>query len=419
MTNKKITLYIISAALIGGMVGSMFSSGYAQAFNFQDFINGLLPAQLQFGSSSTSESALKTTTSYVPAVDYENQIMKAVERSEPSVVSIVISKDVPIIENCPVDPFSGLPPEFRQFFGDTPNFSQLCKKGTQKREVGGGSGFIIESDGTVVTNKHVVNDASASYTVFLSNGKKYDATVVARDLILDFAVIKINATGLPTLNLGDSDSLKLGQTAIAIGNALGEFRNTVSVGVVSGLRRNVTASGGVDGGVETIEGVIQNDTAINPGNSGGPLLNLRGEVIGINTAIASGAENVGFAIPINQVKRAIKSIKQTGKIITPYIGVRYITINEEQAKKENLNSIFGALLRGNKDGSAIIKGSPADKAGLQAEDIILQVNGEKIGDPSSLSTLIQKYSVGDTITLKVLRGKETKMVPVTLEERKS
>lgn len=418
MTNKKIALYIITAALIGGMVGSIFSSGDVNAFSFQDFINEILPPQWQIKSPTTSEPVAKTTP-YVPAVDFENQIVKAVERSEPSVVSIVISKDVPIIENCPFDPFGSLPPEFRQFFGDTSDFSQPCKKGTQKREVGGGSGFIIEADGTIVTNKHVVSDANASYTVFLSSGKKYDATVVARDLILDFAVIKINAVGLPTLNLGDSDSLKLGQTAIAIGNALGEFRNTVSVGVVSGLRRNVTASGGVDGGVETIEGVIQTDTAINPGNSGGPLLNLRGEVIGINTAIASGAENVGFAIPINQVKMAIKSIKQTGKIITPYIGVRYIILSEEQAKKENLETTFGALIRGNEYGPAVIKNSPADKAGLQAGDIILEVNGEKVGDPSSLSALIQKYSVGDTITLKVLRGKETKMVPVTLEERKS
>ena len=333
-------------------------------------------------------------------------------------VSVVISKDVPIIENCPADPFSNLPPEFRQFFGDGGGITAPCQKGTERREVGGGSGFIIESDGTIVTNKHVVSDTKASYTVFLDNGKKYDATVIARDPILDFAVIKINATGLPVLDLGDSDALKLGQTAIAIGNVLGEFRNTVSTGVISGLRRNVTASGGADQGSETIEGVIQTDAAINPGNSGGPLLNLRGEVIGINTAIATNAENVGFAIPINQVKRAITSIKQTGKILTPYIGVRYVRLTEDIAKKENLNITSGALLRGNGDGPAIIKGSPADKAGLEAEDVVLEVNGEKVSDTSSLGSLIQKYSVNDTITLKILRGKQTKEIKVTLEERK-
>jgi S1-C subfamily serine protease len=184
------------------------------------------------------------------------------------------------------------------------------------------------------------------------------------------------------------------------------------------LRRNVTASGGAGESSETIEGVIQTDAAINPGNSGGPLLNLRGEVIGINTAIATNAENVGFAIPINQVKRAITSIKQTGKILTPYMGVRYVKITEDIAKKEKLDVTSGALLRGNEDGPAVLKSSPAAKAGLQAEDIILEVNGDKVGDASSLGSLIQKYAVNDTITLKILRGKETKEIKVTLEERK-
>ncbi|MDP3956781.1 MAG: trypsin-like peptidase domain-containing protein [bacterium] len=414
MINKKIAIYIIAAALAGGAIGSIYSGSSANAFNLRDFLNSFIPSL----SAPAPTSSTSAPVAYVPPVDYEDRIIKAVQASEPAVVSVVISKDVPIIENCPADPFSNLPPEFRQFFGDNGGITVPCQRGLERREVGGGSGFIIESDGTIVTNKHVVSDTKASYTVFLDNGKKYDATVIARDPILDFAVIKIKATNLPVLALGDSDALKLGQTAIAIGNVLGEFRNTVSTGVISGLRRNVTATGGAGQSSETIEGVIQTDTAINPGNSGGPLLNLRGEVIGINTAIATNAENVGFAIPINQVKRAITSIKQTGRILTPYMGVRYVAITEEMAKKEKLDVTSGALLRGNEDGPAILKGSPAAKAGLQAEDIVLEVNGDKISDTSSLGALIQKYSVNDTIALKILRGKEAKTIQVTLEERK-
>ncbi len=221
-------------------------------------------------------------------------------------VAITISKNVPIIEQCPYNPFSDLPPEFQQFFGQNLQFYQPCQKGTKLQEVGGGSGFIISADGLILTNKHVVQDTAAEYTVFTNDGKKYSAKVLARDPNIDIAVIKISASNLPTIKLGDSDSIQVGQTAIAIGNALGEFRNTVNVGVVSGLSRNITASGG-GGLTETIYNVIQTDASINPGNSGGPLLNLRGEVMGINTAIAQNAQSIGFAIPINQVKEIISN----------------------------------------------------------------------------------------------------------------
>ena len=214
---------------------------------------------------------------YAPTNDYEAAVIAAVKKASPAVVSIVISEQVPIVEQCPYNPFGDLPPEFQQFFGNTPDMTQPCDTGkTQLQEVGGGSGFIISSDGLILTNKHVVSDTSASYTVITNDGKKYDATVLARDPSQDFAVVKIKATGLPTVSSGDSDGLELGQTAIAIGNALGQFSNTVSVGVVSGLERTVTASDQADGQQETIQGVIQTDAAINPGNSGGPLLNLAG-----------------------------------------------------------------------------------------------------------------------------------------------
>lgn len=343
---------------------------------------------------------------YKPAIDYEKAVVAAVKKASPAVVSITVSKNVPIIEQCPYDPFADLPPEFRGFFGGGQQFYIPCERGTELREVGGGSGFIISEGGLILTNKHVVADTKASYTVFLNDGRKFDATVLARDPIQDLAVVKINATGLPTVELGDSDELELGQTAIAIGNALGEFRNTVSVGVISGLSRKVTA-GGEGGFSETIYGVIQTDTAINPGNSGGPLLNLRGQVIGINTAIVSGAENIGFAIPINDAKRDIESVRSTGEIQLPFLGVRYAMTEK------------GALLQGADGQPAISPGSPAEAAGLKAGDIIVELGGEKIDKDHPLASVIAKHGVGETVNLKVLRGGEILDLQATLTKRPS
>ena len=281
--------------------------------------------------------------------------------------------------------------------------------------MGGGSGFIISSDGLILTNKHVVLDKQASYTVFTNDGKKYEAKVLARDPSQDLAVLKVDATGFPTVDLGDSDSLELGQTAIAIGNALGEFRNTVSVGVISGLSRTVTAAGG--GLSETIEGVVQTDAAINPGNSGGPLLNLRGEVVGINTAIASDAQNIGFAIPINRAKRAIQSVKATGEIQAPFLGVRYILITPDVAKKQKLPVEYGALVRGSSDGPAVMPNSPAEKSGVRAEDIILKMSGTRIDGDHTLAGLIAQYNVGDTVTLTVRRNGTELTLEVVLAKR--
>jgi S1-C subfamily serine protease len=353
---------------------------------------------------------------YESSVGYEDAIMKAVDKVSPAVVSITISKNVPIVEQCPYNPFGNLPPEFQQFFGGGFQMSQPCQKGTKMQEVGGGSGFIISEDGMILTNKHVVEDKEASYTVFTNDGKKYDAKVLARDPVQDIALVKIKATDLPMVTLGNSDGARLGQTVITIGNALAEFRNTVSVGVVSGLARTITADSGA--GSERLEGVIQTDAAINPGNSGGPLINLRGEVIGINTAIVSGAQNIGFAIPINNAKRDITSVKNNGKITAAYLGVRYILLTDEIAKRDGLTVSEGALVRGGEDGPGVMKNSPADKAGIEAEDIIVSVGGVPVDASHSLSALIQKYSVGDKVAFKILRGENYLTLNVTLEERK-
>ncbi|MFA5870355.1 MAG: trypsin-like peptidase domain-containing protein [Candidatus Paceibacterota bacterium] len=354
---------------------------------------------------------------YKPIETYEDAVTGAVDMASRSVVAISASKDVPLLEECAYDPFAdSLPPEFRDLFGGGMQFSRPCESSkTEKKEIGGGSGFVISEDGLILTNKHVIYDEKAEYTVFMSDGKKYPAKVLAKDPVNDIAILKVDARLIPA-KLGNSDSIKLGQTAIAIGNALGEYRNTVSVGVISGLARSVTASGsGI--GTETINGVIQTDAAINPGNSGGPLLNLRGEVIGINTAIVSGAQNIGFAIPINQAKRAIDSVKKTGSIKTPYLGVRYIMLNEEIAKKQELSITEGALVRGDGSGPAVTKDSPAARAGVKAEDIIIAIDGEKITSTTILGAIIQKHNIGDMVTLSIKRGGETLSLKATLVER--
>ncbi len=294
---------ILTAVIIGFFSGAMFVKASISDFLEKiPLLNNLFSTK-QATTGIPSDLNLKPLNEFYKPTDYEMQVIKAVKTASPAVIAITISKNIPIIEKCPYNPFSDLPPEFQQFFGQNLQFYQPCQKGTKLQEIGGGSGFIISVDGVILTNKHVVQDPAAEYTVFTNDGKKYSAKVLARDPNIDIAVIKISASNLRAIKLGDSDSIQVGQTAIAIGNALGEFRNTVNVGVVSGLSRNITASGG--GLTETIYNVIQTDASINPGNSGGPLLNLRGEVMGINTAIAQNAQSIGFAIPINQVKKIV------------------------------------------------------------------------------------------------------------------
>ncbi len=411
-TKKSIGILLGSIALATVFVVGVSS---ARASFLGDFLRGVSSFFVSRGTSTTSQSSPPVVSSlYKPALDYERAVVEAVKRAEPAVVSIVISKNVPILENCPGNPFGDLPPEFQHFFGGDQFFTS-CEKGTQLQDVGGGSGFIISADGLIVTNKHVVSDSQSSYTVFTNDGKKYSAKVLAQDPVQDLAIVKISAQGLSTVVLGDSDAVELGQTAIAIGNALGEFRNTVSVGVISGLSRTVTASGvGLE---ETISGVLQTDAAINLGNSGGPLLNLRGEVIGIDTAVASGAQNIGFALPINAVKRAIASVRATGTIQTPFLGVRYTAVTPEFAKKQRLPVDYGALVRGSGEGPGVIPQSPAEKAGIVVEDIILQVDDQKIDSGHPLGLLIAQHSVGDEIKLTVRRGSQTLTLSVILAKR--
>lgn len=351
-------------------------------------------------------------------------VIEAVKKTNPAVVSIIISKEVPKYEtyidpNNQVNPFGDL---FFNFPGFNFNIPQYRQNGTEKKEVGGGSGFFVSSDGLIVTNRHVVDQKNVEYTVFTNDGKKHVAKVVARDPVLDIALIKIEpAVGddFPFLPLGNSEILEVGQSVIAIGNALAEFRNTVSVGVISGLARSITA-GDNFGKIEALDHVIQTDAAINPGNSGGPLLNLKGEVIGVNVAVAQGSQSIGFALPINSVKGAIESVKLTGKIVRPYLGIRYVAINTEMKEKNNLTVDYGVLVKAGSTISelAVIPGSPADKAGIVENDIILEIDGVKLNDENNLSSVIRNKKIGQVVNLKVIHRGVEKNVSVTLEAAK-
>jgi S1-C subfamily serine protease len=401
--NHIVTAVVVSA-VVSAVVGGVFGYYGATFFN-----QGTAPL-LQHLTGAKSDT-------YQPVTDEESKVVSAVKRASPAVVSIVATKDVAIVEQ--QNPFQEFcnDPFFRQFLGNQCNTPSQPPK-TQTQQVAAGSGFIINSNGLILTNKHVVNISGASYTVITNDGKKYSAQVLARDPVQDLAVVKINASGLPALTVGDSANLQIGQTVIAIGNALGQFSNSVSKGVISGLSRSITASEG-SGSSETLSQVIQTDAAINPGNSGGPLLNLAGQVIGVNTAIVQGAQNIGFAIPIDQAKRDISQVETTGKISYPYLGIRYVLVTDDIKQKNNLSVNYGALvIRGSGQGEvAVAPSSPADKAGIKEGDVVLEIDGKKIDQNNDLAKATQSHNVGDTVMLKVLSGGQEKTVQVTLVER--
>lgn len=394
---------VVAAAITAGFVGGYVANQPYWAYGLS-------------GSPATPSIVKNERPLVIPKTSFaqEEAVISIVKKYSPAVVSVIVSKDVPVVERCYISPF-GEDPFFKQFFGDFLVPSE-CQNGFKRQEVGGGTGFMISADGLIVTNKHVVADTKAEYTVLTNDEKKYPAKVLARDPLKDLAIIKIEAANLPTVVLGDSNNLEIGQTVIAIGNALGEFRNTVSMGIISGLARTIVASGG--GVTEELRNIIQTDAAINPGNSGGPLLNLKGEVIGVNVAVAQGAQGVSFALPVNEVKKSINSVKAQGRIVYSYIGIRYVTLNEAIKKENNLPVSEGAWLKPSGNEAVVVKDSPAEKAGLKAGDIITEVNGEKLTSKNILSDVIQKYIIGQTINLKILRSGQTLTIPVKLEERK-
>jgi serine protease Do len=383
---------IISLMVIGSLVLGVFG-GMA---SFVVLANSKSPviANVRHRLGIDANSKIGIPVSENIRLEESSAIIDAAKKVSPAVVSISVSQKV------------------ADFYGQV-----------SSQEVAGGTGFILTSDGLIVTNKHVVAQ-QGSYKVILNDGRIFDATVKALDPLNDLAIVKIEAKDLPTVEIGNSDALQIGQYVIAVGNALGQFKNSVTLGVVSAKERSIQAgTDGASGASESLSGLLQTDASINPGNSGGPLVNLSGQVVGINTAIASttgGSIGIGFAIPITSVKSVIDSVRKTGSIVRPFIGVRYVPIDKTLQQINNLPVDYGALVsQGQNPGDgAVLPGSPADKAGIVEGDIILEINGERITTGSSLSKLLQKYQPGDQVSLKILRKTQEKTLNVTLDKGK-
>lgn len=336
----------------------------------------------------------------VKIVTEESVTVDIVKKSGSSVVTI--AEELPQLNSSQYNlgPFS---------FFDTP---QATTGQAQPAEPQGiGTGFIISTDGMIVTNKHVVAESQGKYHVITSDDKKYTVEKIYRDPLNDVAILKINPaenknSKLIPITIGDSSKLQVGQYVVAIGTALGEFRNTVTTGVISGLGRGITAGSPYERSVEKLDNVIQTNAAINPGNSGGPLLNSSNQVIGVNTAVSESGQNIGFAIPINVIKESLNTFNNTGKFERPYLGVGYKMISRDLALLNELPE--GAYVQ------QLVPGSPADKAGILRGDIITKIDGKKLDSKSPLSALIAGKKVGDTVAITIYRDGKTQDIKTTL-----
>lgn len=357
----------------------------------------------------------------------ESSVIKVAREVSPSVVSIVASKELPRYYQNPYDLFFGYPywsdPNTPRQRVPSPRTSPAP---TEKEEVGAGTGFIVTSNGLVMTNRHVVEDADAEYTVISQDGREYVAEVVTRDTVSDMAFVRMKTkeggavNNLPVVKfVPDANAVQIGQSVVAIGNALAEFDNTVTTGVVSGKGRQIVA-GGMTEGNEELRGLIQTDASINPGNSGGPLVNLSGEVIGINTAVSSEGQGIGFSIPLDQrlIGRLLDQVNKYGRIVRPYLGIRYVAVNEELDRQYKLGTTKGAWIRGEGDMPAVIANTPAAKAGLRGGDVVLQMDGKEVTEKTPLQDLLSDANPGDTVTLTILRDGKHQDMKVTLDERK-
>jgi S1-C subfamily serine protease len=330
----------------------------------------------------------------------ESVVIDVVDKYAPSVLTVGIKKTGKV-----ADPLEGVFDPFGFF-----NLPRSPTPKEQNIEQDIGSGFVVSSGGLIVTNKHVVADTSASYRVFTRENKLYEVEKIYRDPANDLAILKVSAPPgeLKVVELGDSSKLKVGQFVIAIGTALGEFRNTVTTGVISGLGRGIVAGSPFEGS-ESLDNVIQTDAAINPGNSGGPLINSVGQVVGVNVAVASGAQNIGFALPINVVKEMLDNFNKTGQFSRPFLGVRYRMIDQTEAVAKGWIEGAGIV--------EVVAGSPAENDGLKPGDIIVKIDNEKLTEKTNLAKIISQKKVGDKVELTVWRNGEEKKVTVVLKEQ--
>lgn len=362
--SSTLLLAIILGILAGIGAFQLGAKGYLSQFNLN------LPQQVQ--------NQQKTET----IVKEENAVINVVEKISPSVVAIGTTQKV----FNPFDPFS------------VPK-SQNSTIGT---------GFVVSDKGIIVTNKHVVESTDAKYTVVTGDGKKFEIRKIYRDPIVDLAIVQIDGGGLQSIELGNSSKLKVGQTVIAIGNALGKFTNTVTTGVVSGLSRKIVTGDPFSGSAQSLDDLIQTDAAINPGNSGGPLLNSSGQVIGVNVAMTEGAQNIGFAIPIDSVKKIVDEFVTKGTVSRAYLGIKYRFISKDVAI---LNEVPGGAYI-----QEIGSDSAAEKAGIKDGDIITKIDGKNIDSESSISDAIANKKIGDKITLTIWNDGKERSATATLQE---
>ncbi|MDI6734538.1 MAG: trypsin-like peptidase domain-containing protein [Patescibacteria group bacterium] len=345
----------------------------------------------------------------------KSRVIKTIKNVMPAVVSIIISKSLKEVKK-----------ELSEIEKQEKNLPHPLEIPSDKVDahgmvqVGGGSGFVVDASGIILTNKHVIAEPNSSYTVITSDNKEYEAELLARDPVNDVAILKIKPESkLPTVTLGNSDQLELGQTVLAIGNALGIFKNTVSMGIVSGLSRSINAQADPASPPQEMRGLIQTDAAINPGNSGGPLTDIFGRAVGINAAVVFGAQNISFAIPISAAGRDLHDLKKFGRIRRPLLGLRYIVIDKNLQEKMKLPVDYGAYVtKEHPVDAAVVPDSPADKAGVLEKDIILAWNGEKISVEKNIQDYLENCNVGETATLKILRKNKEIEVKVMLAERK-
>ena len=365
----------LSTLLLTVVVGALIGVGF-----YQLAARGYLP--LKNLPQAQNVPSQKTQT----IVSEENAVISVVDKASPSVVAIGATEKI----FNPFDPFSA----------------------SQAQNSTIGTGFVVSEKGIIVTNKHVVLDTGTRYNVVTRDGKKFEIRKIYRDPVLDLAIVQIDEGGLSALELGDSSKLKVGQTVVAIGNALGKFTNTVTTGVVSGEGRRVTAGDPFSGSSENLDNLIQTDAAINPGNSGGPLLNSAGQVIGVNVAVSQNGQGIGFALPINLVKDSITNFKTTGEFERPFLGVGYQMVTKQAALLNEVPS--GAYVK------EVVADSPADKAGIKVGDIITEIEGKKLVDEKNvtLANLVNQKKIWETLSIKLYRDNKEMTIRVQLEKRK-
>ena len=386
-------------------------------YYIEDLLHNNLSAAIFTSPRSKSKNfATKVIMRKIFSMNEKSPIIDAIKKVMPAVVSIVATKTREEVErDIPEEMAAMLPKENGKL--QIPE-EEIDVDGRVK--VGGGSGFVVDSEGIILTNKHVIADSAARYKGILDGGGEgLDAEVVARDPVNDIAIVKIKAKGLPTVDLGSSRGIELGQTVLAFGNALGIFRNTVSAGIISGLSRYISARSDPNSPMQELRGLIQTDAAINPGNSGGPLVDISGYVIGINVAVVTGAQNISFAIPIDVAKRDLEDLKKYGTIKRPLLGLRYLILDEKLQKKFKLPASQGAfVVPESPHDHGVVPKSPAEKAGIKERDIVVACNGAPVTAEKTLQDFLDEFEPGDDIKLKVIRKGETKDFSVHLIERK-